>query len=69
MYAGLLDGAEQARLALDPARKAYVHLVRGQLTVNGQPLSGGDAALLEAETSLSLSNGKQAEVIVFDLHA
>jgi quercetin 2,3-dioxygenase len=69
MYAGLLDGAEQARLALDPARKAYVHLVRGQLTVNGQPLSGGDAALLEAENSLTLSNGKQAEVIVFDLHA
>jgi quercetin 2,3-dioxygenase len=69
MYAGLLDGAEQASLALDPARKAYVHLVRGQLTVNGQPLSGGDAALLEAENSLTLSNGKQAEVIVFDLHA
>jgi quercetin 2,3-dioxygenase len=67
MYAGLLDGAEQASLALDPARKAYVHLVRGQLTVNGQPLRGGDAALLEAEKSLTLSHGNDAEVIVFDL--
>jgi quercetin 2,3-dioxygenase len=69
MYAGLLDGHEQASLALDPARKAYVHLVRGQLTVNGQPLSGGDAALLDAEKSLTLTNGKNAEVIVFDLAA
>jgi redox-sensitive bicupin YhaK (pirin superfamily) len=28
MYSGLLDGAEQTTLAIDPARKAYVHLVR-----------------------------------------
>ena len=33
LYAGLFDGAEVASLALDPARKAYVHLVRGTLTV------------------------------------
>ncbi|MGA8516428.1 MAG: pirin family protein [Burkholderiaceae bacterium] len=69
MYAGLFDGAEQASIALSPERKAYVHLVRGALTVNGQPLSGGDAALLEAEKSLTLSHGKNAEVIVFDLQA
>ena len=69
MYAGLLDGAEQSKLALDPARKAYVHLVRGQLKVNGQTLSGGDAALLVGEADLSLSDGKNAEVIVFDLAA
>ena len=37
LYAGLFDGAERAELALDPRRKAYVHLVRGGLRVNGQP--------------------------------
>jgi quercetin 2,3-dioxygenase len=67
MYAGLFDGAEQASLALNPERKAYVHLVRGALTINGQALSGGDAALLDAEKSLTLTQGKNAEVIVFDL--
>src|SRR5688572_19428855 len=41
LYAGLFDGAEEATLALDPTRKAYVHLVRGELEVNGQKLSGG----------------------------
>lgn len=69
LYAGLFDGAETATLALDPARKGYVHLVRGELTVNGQRLSGGDAALLAGESELRLADGKDAEVLVFDLAA
>ncbi|MGQ3001833.1 MAG: pirin family protein [Hydrogenophaga sp.] len=67
MYAGLLDGQEAAELALDPARKAYVHLVRGALDVNGQHLKAGDAAVLAGESRLQLSNGDDAEVLVFDL--
>jgi redox-sensitive bicupin YhaK (pirin superfamily) len=67
LYAGLFDGDEQAELALDPARKAYVHLVRGQLVVNGEALQGGDAALIEGETRLALTQGQDAEVLVFDL--
>jgi len=69
LYAGLFDGAEAATLALNPARKSYVHLVRGELEVNGQTLAGGDAALLQGESQLALSHGKQAEVLVFDLAA
>ena len=69
LYAGLFDGAENASLALNPARKAYVFLVRGQLQVNGQALSGGDAALLQAESALNLTQGQNAEVLVFDLAA
>jgi quercetin 2,3-dioxygenase len=67
LYAGLFDGAEQASLALSPGRKAYVHLVRGELTVNGQPLAAGDALKLEDEPQLSLRQGRDAEVLVFDL--
>jgi redox-sensitive bicupin YhaK (pirin superfamily) len=67
LYAGLFDGEERAELALDPARKAYVHLVRGSLDVNGHTLQGGDAALIEAESRLVLSKGQGAEVLVFDL--
>jgi hypothetical protein len=67
MYAGLIDGAERAELALDPQRLAYVHLVRGQLRVNGQDLQAGDAAQLSREPSLVIDRGRDAEVIVFDL--
>jgi hypothetical protein len=67
LYAGLFDGAETAELQLASGRKGYVHLVRGELEVNGQPLRTGDAALLEDETRVQLRNGHQAEVLVFDL--
>ena len=69
LYAGLFDGDEKAQLALDPQRKGYVHLVRGMLVVNGQPISAGDAVLLEGESSVTLSKGSDAEVLVFDLAA
>jgi redox-sensitive bicupin YhaK (pirin superfamily) len=67
MYSGLFDGAQSARLELDPQRKAYVHLMRGKLQVNGQSLCAGDAALIEGESSLTVAQGQQAEVLVFDL--
>jgi len=69
LWAGLFDGAEQAEMALDPARKAYVHLARGQLEVNGQRLNAGDALALQGEAHLSLAHGVDAEVLVFDLAA
>lgn len=69
LFAGLFDGAESASLALDPARKSYVHLVRGELDVNGKTLTTGDAALIEGESQLTLASGKDAEVLVFDLSA
>jgi quercetin 2,3-dioxygenase len=67
LYAGLLDGNQSAHLTLGPNRKSYVHLVRGELEVNGQRLAAGDAALLADETQLTLAHGKDAEVLVFDL--
>jgi quercetin 2,3-dioxygenase len=69
LYAGLFDGDESAELALDPARPVYVHLVRGELEVNGQKLSGGDAAKLRGEAALTLGQGRDAEVLVFELSA
>ena len=66
---GLFDGAESVTVPLDPARKAYVHVVRGKLNVNGLPLAAGDAAKLADERLLTLSEGQDAEVLVFDLTA
>ena len=69
IYAGLFDGAQTAKLALDFNRKCYVHLVRGALDINGHVLTAGDAALISAESQLELTHGKDAEVLVFDLAA
>ncbi|MBA4177392.1 MAG: quercetin 2,3-dioxygenase [Leptothrix sp. (in: Bacteria)] len=67
LRAGLFNGDERAELALDPARIAYVLLVRGGLRVNDRQLHAGDAARLDHEALLTLEGGEDAEVLVFDL--
>jgi quercetin 2,3-dioxygenase len=69
LYAGLLNAGHHAHVDIAPGRKAYVHLVRGALKVNGQALRTGDAALMADETHIELSDAQDAEVLVFDLAA
>jgi redox-sensitive bicupin YhaK (pirin superfamily) len=66
LMAGLFDGDAQARYPLAAGRKGYVHLVRGELTVNGHALSAGDA-LLSDGGELVLERGVGAEALAFDL--
>ena len=65
---GLFDGDERFSAPLDPARKVYVQLLRGSLRVNGQLLQAGDALRMEDEAQLTIDQGADAEVLVFDLH-
>ena len=67
LYAALIDGDERARLALQPGRRAYVHVARGSVSVNGTTLAAGDAAKLVGEVAVELDRGVDAEVLVFDL--
>jgi redox-sensitive bicupin YhaK (pirin superfamily) len=67
VYAGLLDGAEQSTLALNPERYAYIHVAKGSLVINGVAMQAGDGARVRNESTLQFSQGKQAEVLVFDL--
>jgi redox-sensitive bicupin YhaK (pirin superfamily) len=67
LYVGLFDGAESAKLALAPGRKAWIHVARGKVTANGQALVAGDALAVRDESEISLEQGEGAEVLVFDL--
>jgi quercetin 2,3-dioxygenase len=67
VYAALLDGNEKVEHPLSAGRRAYVHVARGEVTLNGQRLSGGDGVKLADEPTLSLSKGKNAEILLFDL--
>ncbi|WNW13934.1 pirin family protein [Pseudomonas sp. DTU_2021_1001937_2_SI_NGA_ILE_001] len=69
VYAGLFDGAEKAQLQLAADRYAYVHVARGSVTLNGQALNAGDGVKVRDEQLLELSQGTDAEVLVFDLRA
>jgi len=67
VYAGLFNGTEQAALDVKPGRRVYVHVARGSITANEMKLAAGDALKLSDTTTLTLQDGQDAEVIVFDL--
>jgi hypothetical protein len=67
VLAGLFDGDEEAHYSLAAGRRAYVHLARGSLNVNGQHLDAGDALKLVDEPGIVVTKGQHAEVLVFDL--
>ena len=67
LYAGLFDGSETATHTLATDRMAYVHVARGNITINDEALTAGDALMLRDEEAVTLSDGQNAEVLVFDL--
>ncbi len=44
-----------------------MHLARGRLSVNGQRMEAGDGLKVRNAERLELTEGEQAEVLVFDL--
>jgi len=67
VYAGLFNGAEQAVLEVKPGRRLYVHVARGSVTANDTKLTTGDALKLTDASKVTLTEGDNSEVIVFDL--
>jgi quercetin 2,3-dioxygenase len=67
VYAGLFNGAEHADLQVAQGRRIYVHVARGVLFANGVKLAAGDALRVSNAERLTLTDGKDAEVLVFDL--
>ena len=67
VYAGLFDGDERATLPVARGRRAYVHVARGEIAVDGQRLVAGDAAMVTDAERVELADGRDAEVLAFDL--
>jgi redox-sensitive bicupin YhaK (pirin superfamily) len=67
VHAGLFDGTESAMLHLAPGRRAYLHVARGALRIDGRPLVAGDAAMVTDADRVALTEGRDAEVLAFDL--
>jgi len=67
VYASVLDGDDAVTYALPAGRSAYVHVARGSVRLNGTALATGDGAKINAEREIRLSNGEDAEVLLFDM--
>jgi redox-sensitive bicupin YhaK (pirin superfamily) len=67
VHAALLDGKDAVAHRLAPERRAYVHVARGAVKVNGLELKGGDGAKIENESAIEFKDAREAEVLLFDL--
>ncbi|MES2162592.1 MAG: pirin family protein [Pseudomonadota bacterium] len=69
IYATIMTAGDSLKHELAAGRQSYVHVIRGEVTVNGTALKGGDALKITGETLVTLQDAKAAEVLVFDLPA
>ncbi|HSD99117.1 MAG TPA: pirin family protein [Burkholderiales bacterium] len=67
VYAALLDGKDAVAHRLAPGRRAYVHVARGAVKLNGIELKDGDGVKIASESELTFNGAKQAELLLFDL--
>jgi len=67
LYASILEGADRVEHEVASGRRAYVHVIKGEVEANGQRLGGGDAMKLTLAGLVTLEKAKAAEVLVFDL--
>jgi len=67
LYATLVDGAEKVTHTLAAGRRAYVHVARGSVSINGEALAAGDALKVSGVSDITLEHGDKAEVLLFDL--
>lgn len=68
VYLTQLDGGSEISRRLDASRAAWVHVVSGEISLNGEPLQSGDAAGISREERVQIhASGNGAEVLLFDL--
>lgn len=67
IYASIVDGDDELNYTIAKGRTAYIHLIRGGLTVNGQQIRTGDSLKIINENELHIYNAENAEFLLFDL--
>jgi len=63
-----LEAGQTVKHTLGSNRHAWIHVAEGEVNLNGQKLSAGDAAGVSEESSLEITGVKPAQVLVFDLN-
>jgi quercetin 2,3-dioxygenase len=68
VFIGQVEAGGELAHELKPGRQAWVHLIRGEATVNGKALGTGDAAAVTAESGVTIQGAaRNSEVLLFDL--
>ena len=61
------DRGQSAGKEIAAGRKAYAHVARGRVSLNGIALGEGDGAKIADESQLKFAAAEDSEVLLFDL--
>lgn len=67
LYLARLDAGQRLTFDMRPSRHAWLQVLRGAATLNGQPLHTSDGAAVSDETTLNITTTADAELLLFDL--
>jgi redox-sensitive bicupin YhaK (pirin superfamily) len=67
IWAAKLDADNEAIHTLRPGRKAWLQVVKGEVSIGEEILKAGDAAALTDMTQIQVRSKTAAEVLLFDL--
>lgn len=67
LYGTLLEPGEVAVHPLGSERHAWLQIVRGAVTVNGQTLKAGDGAAISDDHAVKIAASESTEALLFDL--
>jgi quercetin 2,3-dioxygenase len=67
LYNALLGAGDEVAHGLAPGRHAWLQVVKGAVTLNGNQLKAGDGAAVSEEESVKIKGVEESEVLLFDL--
>jgi len=68
LWVAKLEAGQRVTHKLAPGRNAWLHVAEGEVSLNGERMSGGDAAAITEPETLELSATGAAQVLLFDLN-
>jgi redox-sensitive bicupin YhaK (pirin superfamily) len=67
VYAGVIEVGKPVTFENRPGRRSYVHVVKGEVALNGSALEAGDGARIVDERAIAIAAREESEVLLFDL--
>jgi redox-sensitive bicupin YhaK (pirin superfamily) len=67
MYSSLIHKGNHMVHELKPGRKAWLHVVKGRIDLEGMALLAGDGAGFDGERAVSFTAQEPTEILLFDL--
>jgi redox-sensitive bicupin YhaK (pirin superfamily) len=68
LWLAKLGAGNRVAHTLAPGRHAWLHVAEGEVSFNGEKLSGGDAVAIDEPGTVELSATKASQVLLFDLN-